>query len=163
MRTREEAVQQVEAEHAEWRALLAEIGTEHMLEPGPMGEWSFKDMVEHLLYWQKRWLARIAAGPDGADPEKPWPAELAAVSEIDEWSGINAWIRTEQGDRPLEVVLADMDRQYERFADVLADMPEEDLLTPGAFGGEQALVDIDLFEHYHEEHEPAVRAWLAAR
>jgi hypothetical protein len=45
---------QIEREQAFWTQLLAEIGTEHMLQPGAAGDWSFKDVVAHLNGWRTR-------------------------------------------------------------------------------------------------------------
>jgi hypothetical protein len=59
--------------------------------------------------------------------------------------------------------MADADRSFDRLAAALDSLSDEDLLTPGRFAwaGGGALVDGDFFGHLREEHEPAVRAWLA--
>ena len=58
-----------------------------------------------------------------------------------------------------------MDRSYKLLAVLIETLPEDDLMTPGrfAFMEDQAIVDGDFFGHYHEEHEPSVRAWLQTR
>lgn len=161
MTTREDLIRTIHDERAAWRALLAEVGEDRMEEPGPMGEWTFKDLAAHLLGWRERTLDRIAAGP-GADPSPPWPAALESDDEVDE---INTWIYQQHNERPLGDVLADVDRSYERLAALIEAMPEDDLTTPGRFAwlDGQALVDADFFGHLHEEHEPSIRAWLASR
>lgn len=158
MKTRNDLVKQIHEERASWHALLAEIGEDRMEEPGPMGDWTFKDLAAHLLAWRERTIARIAAGP-GGDPATPWPATLETDDEI------NAWIHEQHRDRPLRDVLTDTDRSYERLAYLIATMPEEDRMTPGRFGFMEggALVDAEFFGHLHEEHEPALRAWLQTR
>lgn len=160
MKTRDNLLEQIRAERAAWDALLAEVGEDRMEEPGPMGDWTFKDLAAHLLGWRERTIARIAAGPGGSAPP-PWPASLDTDDEI------NAWIHEQHRDRPLRDVLADTDRSYERLAALIETMPEEDLMTPGRFGFEgmedTALVDADFFGHLHEEHEPSIREWLRTR
>lgn len=160
MKTRDDLIRQIHDERAAWNALLTEVGEDRMEEPGPMGDWTFKDLAAHLLGWREQTIQRFEAGPDG-NPPKPWPASLETDDEI------NAWIRDQHRDRPLRDVLADTDRSYERLADLIATMPEDDLMTPGRFGFEgmedTALVDADLFGHLHEEHEPSIRAWLQTR
>jgi hypothetical protein len=42
---------QFRADRQVWGDLVAEVGRERMLEPGPMGEWTFKDMAAHLAAW----------------------------------------------------------------------------------------------------------------
>ena len=49
---KEALLAQIEAEHVSWRELLAEIGEERMEQPGPMGDWTFKDLVAHLGGWE---------------------------------------------------------------------------------------------------------------
>ncbi|MDQ3549333.1 MAG: ClbS/DfsB family four-helix bundle protein [Chloroflexota bacterium] len=160
MKTRDELVQQIHDERTAWHALLAEIGEDRMEEPGPRGDWTFKDLAAHLLGWREQTIARIEAGP-GGNPPTPWPASLGTDDEI------NAWIHEQHRDRPLSDVLADEDRSYERFANLIATMPEDDLMTPDRFGfegmEEKALVEGDFFGHLHEEHEPSIRAWLQSR
>jgi hypothetical protein len=155
MTTRDELLGKIQDERAAWNALLAEIGEERMEEPGPMGEWTFKDLTAHLWGWANRTLELIEAGP-GGNPPTPWPADLHSDDEI------NAWFHDQQRGRPLHAVLADADSWYERLATLIATLPEDDLMTPGRyeFMGGRPLVEGQFFGHFHEEHEPAVRAWL---
>lgn len=162
MTTRDDLVKQIHDEHAQWDALLAEIGEDRMEEPGPMGDWTFKDLAAHLLFYNERTIALLEAGP-GEHPPPPWPASMGAEDEIDDWDEVNAWIYEQHRDRPLRAVLADTDRSYERFAALIATMPEEDLMTPGRFGFDKPLVDAEFFGHFHEEHEPSLRARLQTR
>ena len=155
MRTRDELLATIEADRAAWHALLAEVGTARMEEPGPMGPWTFKDLAAHLLGWRERTIALIEAGPAG-EVAPPWPAHL------DDDDSINNWIYAQHRDRPLAAVLADVDDSYERLASTLAALPADDLTTPGRFPWlpDKALVDGDFAGHLREEHEPAIRAWL---
>jgi hypothetical protein len=158
MTTRDDLLEQIRAERAAWYALLAEVGEERMEEPGPMGDWTFKDLVAHLLAWSDRTIARIAAGP-GVYPPTPWPASMQTDDEI------NAGIYEQHRDRPLRHVLADMDGWFERLVRLIETLPEADLVTPGRhdFMGGRPLVEANFFGHLHEEHDPAIRTWLHSR
>jgi hypothetical protein len=158
MRTRDDLLRYISDERAGWRALAGEVGEDRMEEPGPMGEWTFKDLAAHLTGWRERTIARLEAGPR-SEPATPWPGHLTGDDEI------NAWIHARNRNRPLPEVLADADRSYERLAAAIAALPDDDLTTPGRFAwmGSEPLVDGDFFGHLHEEHEPDVRAWLVAR
>ena len=149
-------IKNINAERAGWHALLAEIGEERMGQPGAMGAWTFKDLVAHLTAWRGRTLARIEAGPD-AEPAPPWPQHLTEDDQI------NAWVYERNRDRPLQQVLAEADRSFERLARAIAMLSDEDLTTPGRFAwmDGKALIDGAFFGHFHDEHEPAIRAWLA--
>ena len=156
VRTKDDLLAQIQAEHANWRALVAEVGEERMEQPGPMGDWTFKDLAAHLTGWRERTIRRLEAGPD-REPPIPWPSHLTDDDEI------NQWIYEQNRDRPLREVLAEADASYQRLAAAVAALPEEDLTTPGRFAWMEGkpLVDGDFFGHLHEEHEPDIRAWLA--
>jgi hypothetical protein len=156
MKTREDLLRQIADERAEWNALVDSIDEHRLEEPGPMGEWTFKDLAAHLLGWNERQVDEIEAGP-GVDPPTPWPSTLQNDDAI------NAWIYEQHHDRPAGDVLSDLDRSYERLANAIANVADDDLLTPGRFdfmGGQRALVEADFFSHYRDDHAPDVRAWL---
>jgi|GEM_PF-214819 len=156
--TAQVVLSQIQAERDLWHELVAAVGEDRMEEPGPMGEWTFKDLAGHLLGWRERTIARIEAGPN-SNPPTPWPAELESDDDI------NAWIYEQHRNRPLRDVLDDMDRSYDRLADAIRRVPEGDLTNPGRFGwlGETRLFEVDFADHLREEHEPSIRTWLASR
>ena len=74
---RTHVLDRIEREHEAWRALVEEVGRDRMTEPGPMGEWSFKDLAAHLLGWRQRTVARFEAAAAGREePKPPWPEDL---------------------------------------------------------------------------------------
>ena len=131
-----------------------------MTEPGPMGEWSFKDLAAHLLGWRQRTVARFEAAAAGREePKPPWPDELRDDDQI------NDWIQEQSRERSVDDVLEDVDQSYDRLAAAVGALPERLITDPDAFPSleGQALADVDLFGHVNEEHLPSVRAWLAER
>jgi len=159
---RKRIVADIQAERAWWADLVNEIGEDRMTEPGSMGDWTFKDLASHLLGWRERTIARLEAAAAGRDePPNPWPAELGDEED----DPINAWTHERTRDRPLRDILDDVDRSYGRLASAIAALPDDLLTRPGAFpwlDGE-ALADAEFFGHLHDEHEPAIRAWLDGR
>ena len=162
-----EALAAITAEQAAWDALLAEVGEDRMLEPGPVANWTFKDLVAHLVGWDTKSLARLEAIAHGQPrPAPPWPADLDEERDVE---AINAWFRAQSQDRLLGAVLQDSREAYARLAAIVELLPEETLNVVGRFPRAeetslgQALVDGSFFSHFHEEHEPAIRAWLATR
>ena len=144
-------------EQAQWEALLQDIGEANMTEPGVAGEWSIKDIVAHLTGWRRRTLGRFQAElRHEALPPLPWPSQLQADDEI------NAWIYAANRDRPLVDVLSDSRDVFAQLVETLGNFPEAELLDPTRFswlGGESPSAAA-LFGHFHEEHEPDMRAWL---
>lgn len=154
----ERLLAQIENEREQWNRLVTEIGTDRMEEPGPMGEWTFKDLASHLTGWRERTIARLEASP-GQEPQLPWPGELT------EDDAINEWLYARDRDRALDDILQEADNSYGRLVSAIRTLAEEDLITPGRFPwlGDEALADADFFGHLHEEHEPDIRRWLAER
>jgi hypothetical protein len=156
-----DAAARVRADQRFWRDLVAEVGRERMNEPGPMGEWTFKDLAAHLAAWRSTRLPMIEAiGRGEPVPAQPWPAELAD----DDYEAINAWFQVRDRDRSLDDVLADYDGSFERLATAIEALPEAVAEDPNGlpWAGGAAAVDLDFTEHLHEEHVPSVRAWLAS-
>jgi hypothetical protein len=150
-------------ERAGWEALLAEVGEERMLQPGAAGEWTFKDVAAHLSAWRRRSIARLAAASRGEPPPpNEWPAGLEEDDEI------NAWFHDIDRDRPLQDVLREPREQFGQLEELVQALPEQDLQDPGRFPWLEghslgaAIVSGLFFGHLHEEHEPAIRAWLGA-
>ena len=157
MRTRAEQVESIRADQQFWRDLAAEVGPERYADPGPMGDWSFADMAGHLLGWRNRTIARLdALGRGEPEPAPPWPPEL------DDDGPINDWFR-DAGRRPRAGAAGGRLRRLLRPADRgdRGACPTTMLADPGAFPWlEGPLTDADFTSHLHEEHVPAVRAWL---
>ena len=155
-------IARIERERVFWRGLVEEVGRDRMEEPGPMGDWTFKDLAAHLLGWRERTISRLeAAGAGREPPPSAWPPEL------DEDDPINAWIQERSRARSVQEVLADVDRSYERLARAIAALPD-DIITrtdalPWLRGESLAAQEANLFSHVHDEHLPSVRAWLATR
>lgn len=155
--------ERIRADGRFWRELVAEVGRERMHEPGPMGEWTFKDLAAHLAAWRNTRIPMIEAAVRGEPfPSPPWPAELAS----DDYEAINAWFQERDRDRSLDDVLDDYDRSFERLAVAIEALPDDVAHDPNALPwteGAAAAVDIDFTEHLHSEHVPSVRAWLEGR
>jgi hypothetical protein len=143
-----------------WRQLSADVGEDRMLEPGAMGDWSFKDMAAHLLAWRERSIARLEAAAAGLpEPPAPWPATMDGDDTI------NAWIHEQSEGRSATELVAAYDASFDRLADALAALPTTTLTDPDglAWLGGSSAVDSDWTSHLRDEHLPSVRAWLATR
>ncbi len=154
--TRAEAAARIRADRQHWRDLVAAVG-DRTEEPGPMGDWSFRDVAGHLAGWRNFRIAQLEAAARGEpDPGSRWPAEYHDDDTI------NAWIRQDDRDRTTDALIADYDGSFERLAAALEALPERLFDDPAAFDwtGGVALRDGDFTAHLHEEHEPGVRAWL---
>jgi hypothetical protein len=152
----------IEREHAAWRALVDEVGRDRMDEPGPMGEWTFRDLAAHLLGWRERSIGRLRALGEGrGEPPEPWPSDI----DDDDVDAINAWMQDRMAGRSVDEVLAAVDASYDQLAAALGALPADVLTTPNGIPwleGESALTT-DWLGHLHDEHDEGIRAWLASR
>ena len=143
-----------------WDDFLREVGAARMEQPGAADEWTFKDVVAHLSGWRKQTIARLEAARDDRALEPIWPAEW---DEEDDLEKINEWIYWENHNRDLHDVLTESRTQFRQLHDLVRELPEATLFERDRFAWMQGrpLADVLHFGHFHEEHEPTLRAWLA--
>ena len=143
--------------------VIAEVGEARLEQPGSFGEWTFKDVIAHLTGWRLTTAARLEAGLRHQAPVFQWPAHLSEEHDTD---AINRWFYEANRDKPVAEVLRESRATFDRVEHAIATLPEDDLLQRGRFPwlGEWALgpaVVSGTYLHYREDHEPAIRAWLA--
>lgn len=151
-------------QYRQWQDLLREIGNTHMEEPGADGDWSIKDLVSHMTVWN-HWLAvrMDAALHDKPAWAPPWPADLKTDDEI------NAWIYRAYHGMAVSEVLEQTHLVFQEFLTVVEQLPDDakiGRLDSGHFLvwlGDQRFEVGEFFDHFHDDHEPNVRAWLARR
>jgi hypothetical protein len=154
----------LQEEYEQWEAFLDEIGPARMDQPGVNGDWSMKDMVAHLTGWQPKLIAGLQAAQRGEpEPPPPWPAHLQTEDEI------NAWIYESNRGRSVREILDESQQVFQQLLAVIKGLPDDvqidEVLNDRAF----YLVCLDdkrfpageFFDHFHDDHEPDVRAWLA--
>jgi hypothetical protein len=144
-------------EQSQWEALLRDIGEDHVTQPDVAGGWSIKDIIAHLTGWRRRTVARFQAAlrHESVSPP-PWPPELQTDDEI------NAWIYAANRDRSLADVRQDSRDVFQQLVAALEAFPEADLRDPTRFPWMEGepISGAAFFGHFHEEHEPDMRAWL---
>jgi hypothetical protein len=157
--TKSELLNWLQEEYQQWEAFLEQIGLARMDQPGVAGHWSIKDIVAHLTGWQPRLIASIQAAQRG-EPEPPplWPAHLQTEDEI------NTWIYESNHARSVREILDESHQVFQQLLAVIEGLPDNTLIEP-----EWHLVWLDnkrfpageFFDHFHDDHEPDMRAWLA--
>ena len=156
--TKQQQITALQQEHAQWQAMLDEIGRERMEEPGVTDGWSMKDTMAHLTTWWRREIALMEAALRGERPPHHPPQDQVQI--------VNDWVYLTNRDRPLQEVVADADEAWRHLQALFAQAPEEMLTNPTRFswldGKALGPYILDNFTgHLHEEHEPAIRAWMA--
>lgn len=123
-----------------------------------MPGWTVKDMLAHVTVWEQRFIGWVEAVQQGERPDYPLGGYTPEI--IDR---LNAADHALHKPTPLPEVRAAFERSFFELQRLLSRLPEDALLTPGAFPftGEHALWQFaaaNAFEHYRE-HADALRAW----
>ena len=148
----------LDEENRQWESLLASIGEARMDQPGVAGHWSIKDIVAHITSWRRRTVARFQAVARGEPQPAPyWPSNLQTDDDI------NAWFYEREHGKSVQEVLGDSRQVFQELRLAIDSIPEAVLMDPGQFPflAGQPLTAATLFSHFHDEHEPDMRAWLA--
>lgn len=142
---------------AQWDSALAECDPAHMTEPGVVGEWSVKDLVAHVA-WFEREMVRLLRGRAlvGADLwQLPADERNAAIFEMSR-------------DKDLSDVLSEASEVYQQLLSAIEALAEEDLNDPRRFREMPAdwqpwrILAQNSYEHY-AHHLGAIRTWQRDR
>ena len=149
----------LQEEYRQWEAFLDQIGLERMDQPGVNGDWSIKDLVAHLTGWQPRLNASMQAAARGEpEPPPPWPAHLQTDDDI------NAWIYESNRGHSVQEVLDESRDVFQQLLAVIEGLPEDVRIEEEwhlVWLGDKRFPAGEFFDHYRDDHEPDVRAWLA--
>lgn len=115
----------------EWRRLqknLSGLGKEDMIQAGVTGIWSAKDILAHLIAWERLFLDWYSTGIEGSLPDiTPVGMGQKAIDAL------NQQIYDENKWRSLDDILAEFHTTYQEIVTVIEAIPEEDLFVHGRF------------------------------
>lgn len=134
-----------------WQELLDAIEglpNDRMTQPGVTGDWSVKEILSHVSWWEEESLKYLPVILRGERP----PRYSAMYGGID---AFNAQMTAEKHSLPLEEVLRSFNATHQRLLDFLATVPEEQFATETRF---RRRLKYDTFTHY-PEHAAAIRQW----
>ena len=146
------------AERTRWNELLAQVGLERMDVPGVEGEWSVKQIIAHLTWYEQA----VVDGARQALSTGTFTRRRPAGMGLDE---MNAQIAEQSHARPAGEVLAEADEVFGQLLALIEACPEDILNDPQLVGLPEDMVPWmgvanNSYAHYRQ-HEPALRAWLA--
>jgi hypothetical protein len=138
-------IESIQAGRASLDARLVGLDEAAMIRPGVQGEWSVKDLLAHLVFWEGGMVENLKRAVRGEVPQYP-------SGELDD---INAQVFAENRQRPLEAVLAESRQSFEALLAQVQGLPEEDLIDPGRFAWTEGkplweYIAGESFEHIRE-------------
>ena len=120
---------EIERERAALDEALTLLTVRDMTRAGvTRGGWSVKDILAHLVEWQRMNLDWYAAGLRGERPAIPAPGYT-----LRELPRFNAMIYRKHHRRPLKAVLRDYRSFHRRVVRLIEEIPDADLVTLGRF------------------------------
>lgn len=156
-----ELLEALEDSRQEMLEMIEELADETLMLPCVTGNWSIKDILAHLTYWEGQVVTLLFQLLRGV--EKPTTA-LFGPEPVDE---VNQRWYEEGKERSLEMVWKDWLGVRKQTIRRVEELSEKDLADPGRFPWAkgkpltQWILD-DSVEH-EEEHCDQIREWLEAR
>ncbi len=92
--------------------------------PGTMGEWSVKDILQHLVDWEQRWIRWYEAGKRMEKVVTPEPGYNWRQMGV-----LNERCRQKHKNRLLAEVIHDFHASYRQILEVIMKIPEEEMLA----------------------------------
>lgn len=146
--TKQELLGRILEARAEVAMLCARFSLERLDQlPGPKPDWTAKDLIAHLSFWEHPTLDRLA----GRNAAASWGDVHA----------INADLLRKSRERSAADVLLEFTESGARVLQEIEPLSDEDLMRESPWKDGKTLGDHvadDTCVHY-EEHLPALRAW----
>jgi len=136
---------------------VAEAGEARLSEPGIEGDWSLKDIIAHITYYE-RWQRQCGGLPRGEPQPQANTEGLKWTRRMRASTSACALSRWDQ-------VLQESQASFQRSIEAVQGLRNEDLYDPKFIPVPDAdwtvfdLVEGNTFEHYND-HSASVRAWL---
>lgn len=151
---KEELLTAIHKCHAEIENCWAEASEEQLQQrPGPQADWSVKDLIAHLTYWEQDMLTTLGNCALGTTPD--WN---------DDTDARNALVFEANKDRPLADIQADFRRSLAQIDALVGSLSDADLKDSERLAAPDKMtlwqyIAEETFEHYHDGHLPDVRTW----
>ena len=120
---RDELLAALEAARARLDAALAGMSSEELIAPGPLGDWSVKDLLTHVTSWDVDLLTNLGKIKRGQKPGRTQWDGPSIQAQNDAW-------HQELKDRPLERVLADYDAVHAQVLRAVSGLSDAELEAP---------------------------------
>jgi hypothetical protein len=152
--TKEVFLRRLQSGRAQWEAALSDAGEARMEIPGVVGEWTLKDVIAHVAWYEMQMTEMLQTRT----------LEASELWGLDHEMR-NAAIYEANRDRPLDEVLAEAAKAYHDLEALVVALDDEDLNNPTCFADMPdewepwRIIASNSYGHY-QEHIPDIRAWL---
>jgi hypothetical protein len=126
--TKSDLLAEAQAEYESLNRFFETISPEKMVEPGALGEWSVKDVLAHLIEWQRMFFVWYETGLRGENPAVP-----AAGYNWGKLPALNQKIFEAYRDVPLTEMIDTFHSEHRKTIDLVERLTQEELFTRGLF------------------------------
>jgi hypothetical protein len=149
----------LQEERERWNTLVAQVSQDRMEMPGVEGDWSVKDLIAHLTWYERA----VVEGAQQILTTGTFTRRRRGDLSLDE---NNVQIAAASRDRSVREVQDEAAQVFAQLLAVVNACPDQILNDPTLLGLPEDLVPWmaianNSYAHYRE-HEPALQAWLAA-
>ncbi len=150
-------IQTLRNEHEQWQTLLAQISEERMVQPGVAGEWSVKDIIAHVMWYERETVGILQQRAFVGSPL--WNVSLEER---------NAAMVAENHNRSLEEMRLEAQQVFEQLIQAIQKLSEADLNDASSLHDippnwlPWQVIASNSYEHYHQ-HTPSLSAWIEAK
>ncbi len=145
---------------------IAPLSEQQVTNPGVTGEWSIKDILAHIVTWERVLLDRLRAAASDTTPtfaSFPDGPQFAELTEAD-IDRINDQFYRQNKDRTTRDVLTEFKAISPQIVEIVQMLPEDDLLNPQRFAWAKGqplweYVSGDTYEHI-DEHLDSIQTWI---
>ena len=145
---RQQLLQKLDKAWAEIKDSYAGLSDAQLTEPGVMGDWSVKDILAHLTWWEEEALKHLPGIIKGDRP-------LRYSTQYGGIDAFNALMAERKHDLSLADVLQQQEATHQRLTDYLHSVPEAQFTRETRF---RHRLRLDTYSHY-PKHAKAIREW----
>jgi hypothetical protein len=145
---RQQLLQQLDKAWATFKESYAGLSDAQLTEPGVTGNWSVKDIIAHVTWWEEEALKHLPLIIKGGRP----PRYSTTYGGID---AFNAQMTEQKQGLSLSDVLRQMDETHRRLVAYVQNVPEEQFMRETRV---RRRLRLDTYSHY-PQHAKAIREW----
>jgi hypothetical protein len=149
---RQQLLKRLDKAWGAFKASYAGLSDAQLTAPGVTGQWSVKDMIAHVTWWEEEALKHLPLILTGGRP----PRYSTQYGGID---AFNAQMTERTRGLSLSDVLRQLEDTHRRLIDYVHSAPEEQCTRETRF---RRRLRLDTYGHY-PKHAEAIRAWREQR
>jgi hypothetical protein len=149
---RQQLLNRLDAAWVAFQASYAGLSSARLVEPGVTGDWSVKDIIAHVTWWEEEALRHLPLIMAGGRP----PRYSVTYGGID---AFNAMMSERKRDVPLSDVLTQQNDTHQRLIDFIQSVPEDQFTRETRF---RRRLRLDTYGHY-AIHANAIQEWRQRR